>query len=650
MYGTTAAPRGDGVLDRASSEYQLFPNARNWYPDNTLTWSVNTNVVPGDPREPFFDLTHTFSETYQRVIRDAFQAWERASDINFVEVEDSSQSNIRVGFLSRIGRSDGEGGLLAEGGTVNGRPTGGYVGFDPEDQGSWTDELIYDLALHEIGHALGIDHSDVPDVVMSGLPDTPYWNPPGRNVLQPDDIDAVNELYPLGGATPPGDSNPDPTRQVGTPDPDTLVGTTGRDALEGLGGNDALLGVGEVPDTLIGGAGDTLLGGAGDDRMWGGRGDDTLIGGSGNDLMFGQEDDDYLDGGDQHDTILGGGGDDRLTGGDGDDRLWGQSGRDVIEGGSGHDVLGGGSGSDTLYGRGGNDYVWGESGDDFLDGGTSKDILVGGLGDDTLHGSREGDTFFGQEGSDQFVLRAGTTAKPNESWIMDYEHGLDEIVAPGLTDLPGQATQQGEHLRIDFDNGAVYLAWTTLTDLWLTGGERNDTLHGTYGHDSLLGWEGDDSLSGGSGRDTLDGGSGHDTLVGGLGDDSLLGGGGRDSLTGGDGDDFLDGGTNRDILVGGLGDDTLHGSRVGDTFYGGEGADRFVLQAGTNWIMDYEHGTDEIRGAGLTDLAAQATQVGVDLRVDFDGGTVFLAATTLADVGWTPEPIDPIDPVDLVWF
>ena len=47
-------------------------------------------------------------------------------------------------------------------------------------------------ALHETGHLLGIDHSDVSNVVMSGPPLTSYVS---LNVLQPDDIAACVSLY-----------------------------------------------------------------------------------------------------------------------------------------------------------------------------------------------------------------------------------------------------------------------------------------------------------------------------------------------------------------------------------------------------------------------------------------------------------------------
>jgi hypothetical protein len=53
----------------------------------------------------------------------------------------------------------------------------------------------YDLesaALHELGHILGLDHSDVPDAVMA----TPLSFASTRRVLTPDDLAGIRQLYP----------------------------------------------------------------------------------------------------------------------------------------------------------------------------------------------------------------------------------------------------------------------------------------------------------------------------------------------------------------------------------------------------------------------------------------------------------------------
>ena len=54
------------------------------------------------------------------------------------------------------------------------------------------DPVFAQTILHEVGHMIGIDHSDINNVVMSGPPTSAYGN---QGVLQPDDINACRSLY-----------------------------------------------------------------------------------------------------------------------------------------------------------------------------------------------------------------------------------------------------------------------------------------------------------------------------------------------------------------------------------------------------------------------------------------------------------------------
>ncbi len=60
------------------------------------------------------------------------------------------------------------------------------------------DPIFAQTALHEVGHMIGIDHSDVNNVVMSGPPTSTYAN---QSVLQADDINACISLYGAPVAT-----------------------------------------------------------------------------------------------------------------------------------------------------------------------------------------------------------------------------------------------------------------------------------------------------------------------------------------------------------------------------------------------------------------------------------------------------------------
>ena len=230
------------------------------------------------------------------------------------------------------------------------------------------------------------------------------------------------------------------------------------------------------------------------------------------------------------------------------------------DGTAGPDTLAGGAGNDNLYGEGGNDALLGRGGDDHVEGGAGRDTLWGEGGNDTLQGGADNDVLFGGAGDDRLSGGAGRN-------IVLAGDGDDSIGGPGA------------HGR--------YRAW----------GEAGD--------------------------DTLWGGAADDFLSGDAGTDKLTGGGGRDYLAGGAGNDSLHGGAGYDVLAGGDGNDTLYGGAEGDTFFGQAGADTFVIAGGTNWLMDFEPGTDRLSAPGFetsAEVRAAAVQVGAHVQIELDGG------------------------------
>ena len=122
--------------------------------------------------------------------------------------------------------------------------------------------FIYDVALHELGHAIGLAHSNVEGAVMSGTSSgTSYLRvtaTPWREQLTYDDILGAQALY---GAPDTGDTpSADTTYVFGTPGVDRLYGTDGRDVMSGGASKDLLAG-GDGDDVLVGGPnGATLFG------------------------------------------------------------------------------------------------------------------------------------------------------------------------------------------------------------------------------------------------------------------------------------------------------------------------------------------------------------------------------------------------------
>lgn len=234
----------------------------------------------------------------------------------------------------------------------------------------------------------------------------------------------------------------------------------------------------------------TILAGLGNDRI-----DGTLsavpinaFGDIGNDTLIGGTADDSLNGEAGNDLLSGGGGNDSVIGGDGGDRVNGNDGQDTLEGGLGNDVLSGGADDDSAFGGDGNDRILGDAGNDMLTGEIGADLLYGGANDDSLLGGVGSDRLYGDAG--------------------------------------------------------------------------NDTLNGGADHDFLYGGAGDDGISGFTGNDYLQGDAGHDTLIGGVGDDRLRGGVGNDVLLGKEGNDQINGDQDGDTVAGGSGEGRDSGDRI----------------------------------------------------------------------------------------
>jgi serralysin len=361
-------------------------------------------------------------------------------------------------------------------------------------------------------------------------------------------------------------------------DDDKLWGGTGNDELWGHKGDDILYG-GTGNDELHGGSGEDVLygesgkdemyGNLGNDWLYGGTGDDRMIGGSGDDLLDGGNNDDRIDGNSGNDTLIGGHGDDVLNGNSGDDSLRGDNGNDVLNGHSGNDILLGNAGRDTLSGSSGDDRLEGGSGDDMLSGGSGADLLYGGTGSDILNGNSGDDILNGGGGGDTLNGGSGIDTADYSNWLKGISADLRSGVVKG----------DGVDSLISIEN----LNATDFNDK-VIGSNKDNVINGAGGNDKLYGYSGDDIVNGGTGDDYLNGASGSDILAGETGADTLRGGKGADWLYGGEGDDLLWGGE--------LG----RNDGASDLFV-------FDKGAGSDTIMDFEVGTDQVGLSELLDTA-----------------------------------------------
>ena len=146
----------------------------------------------------------------EAAIEEALQVWSAVSPLRFTEAVDSGPAPSDTGYLAgttpqlRFGHHYIDGGdganVLAHAYFPSTNGIGGDLHFD--NSNTWTTHPssgidIIEVATHEIGHALGIDHEETNTAIMN-----PYYagryGGPGSAFLFQDDINGIQAQYGTG--------------------------------------------------------------------------------------------------------------------------------------------------------------------------------------------------------------------------------------------------------------------------------------------------------------------------------------------------------------------------------------------------------------------------------------------------------------------
>ncbi|WP_019915166.1 M10 family metallopeptidase, partial [Methylophilus sp. 1] len=574
-----------GSIGSGATVYYSFPFSRSdeyWSQDFINGYGVFDPI--SDPTPDYVSLT-PFSSSQQNGITLALNAWANVANLDFIKVDETPTTvgDIRFGFTSD-GLMSPE--YYAYTYTVNAAlydyssifpyTRSGDIWFN-DDQSASPDNtfevgtISYFAGLHEIGHALGLDHSFAEEDGEIGLPakidyiqytvmsysDRPGLRYDGLNEYYPTtpmlyDILAIQHLYGANNSY-----NADDTVYEFSSSQhyyETIWDGGGNDTIKytsstggvinleagafsrlgqtfKVGPNNATVQQDNIAiafNVVI----ENAIGGSGNDKITGNSADNHLQGGTGNDTLDGAAGNDIIDGEDGVDKLIGGAGDDTYI-------------VDLIKTGKNaasykvalQDTIteAANAGTDTVQLRslGSIDYSDMENATTLtlganlenldvsatediklnLTGNSLDNILTGNDADNILDGGKGIDTLIGGAGNDTYILDLKVSAGN-----IDFDdtitedngstEGVDTVKLRGTTNL---ATAIDISLNLWTNIETLDASATGTTKLTLKGNDEDNTLIGNNAANILEGGLGNDILNGGAGADTMIGGKGWDT-------------------------------------------------------------------------------------------------------------------------------------------
>ncbi|XP_076947231.1 metalloendoproteinase 2-MMP-like [Bidens hawaiensis] len=182
------------------AHYSFFPGAPRWRPSQReLTYA--------------FDPRNQLSDDVKRVFANAFARWSEWTPLTFRNISRYNAADLKIGFYSGD-HGDGEAfdGVLGTLAHAFAPPAGllhmdiaeTWIIDDVFTSGSASAMDLESVAVHEIGHLLGLGHSSVEEAIMF-----PTISSGVRKVeLARDDVEGIQELY---GTNPDNNGTTGPT-------------------------------------------------------------------------------------------------------------------------------------------------------------------------------------------------------------------------------------------------------------------------------------------------------------------------------------------------------------------------------------------------------------------------------------------------------
>lgn len=181
------------VSGNLSADFDAHGHGKGRYAKGSIVrWYLDRDSVPLD-----LPVAQVEAELGQ-----AFAVWAKPSGIRFVRCAHADKAHVAIAFADRTSKNrflfDGPGGALAE-------ASADSITFDESERWTltsgthkerkpftWDDQEfeLLTIAVHEIGHVLGLEHSDAPADVMN-----PFYTE-GRIKLTPNDLANLSACIP----------------------------------------------------------------------------------------------------------------------------------------------------------------------------------------------------------------------------------------------------------------------------------------------------------------------------------------------------------------------------------------------------------------------------------------------------------------------